>query len=209
MAPTAGCRTAYVDPRTCLICAIIRDITADKATHVALRDAELRAAALQKASEDHAHLLAVLASSGAMLWRMDRHGIFTLFEGARTSPVGIQASDYLGRSILDVSRNAGVIRAVRHCLEHGEPWVTMGQINGHAMELHLTPQRDADGAVDGLVGVAIDATGRMRAEDAVQQGRRLLRAVFTHVASGIVITSLDGRWLRVNPAVEQLLGYKV
>jgi PAS domain S-box-containing protein len=55
--------------------------------------------------------------------------------------------------------------------------------------------------------IAEDITERRRAEAALAESETTLRAVFEQAAIGLAVVGLDGRWLRVNGRLCQMLGY--
>ncbi|MCX7013373.1 MAG: PAS domain S-box protein, partial [Candidatus Sumerlaeota bacterium] len=57
-----------------------------------------------------------------------------------------------------------------------------------------------------LVVLFIDATGRKQAEEAYRENAEELRATLEAVQVGVAWVGLDGRFLRVNPALCQMLG---
>jgi PAS domain S-box-containing protein len=67
--------------------------------------------------------------------------------------------------------------------------------------------RDSKGDIVGAIELIRDITGRKRAEDAVQASEQLFRLVFEHAPIGMSVTGLDGRYLRVNQALCNTLGY--
>lgn len=68
-------------------------------------------------------------------------------------------------------------------------------------------QRDGDGKPTVLVGAQTDITERKESEEALRISGELLRTAFDYSPIGKAIVDLEGRWLRVNPALCQLLGY--
>lgn len=67
--------------------------------------------------------------------------------------------------------------------------------------------RDAAGQIVSLRGTAQDITERKQAEDALRDSEAKFRSVFRDAGVGMVIVSLDGRFLAVNDAFCQCLGY--
>jgi PAS domain S-box-containing protein len=55
--------------------------------------------------------------------------------------------------------------------------------------------------------IAEDVTERRRAETALAESEATLGAVFEQAAIGLAVVALDGRWLRVNGRLRQMLGY--
>lgn len=73
-----------------------------------------------------------------------------------------------------------------------------------AAHLKLVPFRDADGGVTGVVGIAFDITERVRSEEEVRQGRRLLQQVLDLLPVGVVVIDPAGDVLHHNAASGQI-----
>jgi PAS domain S-box-containing protein len=58
-----------------------------------------------------------------------------------------------------------------------------------------------------LVGALQDVTEHEVTDDALRASEQLFRNVMTHSAIGIAVVSLDGRWLKMNRALCDMLGY--
>ncbi len=69
------------------------------------------------------------------------------------------------------------------------------------------PIKDADGRVTGIVGVSRDITQHKQTEEALRNSEEQFHSTFTYAAIGMALVSLDGRWLRVNNAVCEIVGY--
>jgi PAS domain S-box-containing protein len=68
-------------------------------------------------------------------------------------------------------------------------------------------ERDADGRPKYEIAVYDDITARREAEERLRQSEERYRRTFELAGSGLAHVSLDGRFLRVNPRVCDLLGY--
>lgn len=66
---------------------------------------------------------------------------------------------------------------------------------------------DRDGAIDAVTLLVTDITEQRRTEAALRESERRLRGTFENAAVGIAHVDLDGRWLRVNARLTQILGY--
>jgi PAS domain S-box-containing protein len=73
--------------------------------------------------------------------------------------------------------------------------------------LSLSPICDAAGEIVGLVANERDVTERRRAEEQLRQREEQFRATFEQAAVGMAHVGLDGRWLRVNHRLCEIVGY--
>src|SRR5260221_10795664 len=60
--------------------------------------------------------------------------------------------------------------------------------------------RDTTGRLPG-------STDQLQAADALREGEERFSGAFEHAAIGLALVSLDGRWLKVNRAFCDLVGY--
>ncbi|HEY7380418.1 MAG TPA: PAS domain S-box protein [Gaiella sp.] len=70
-----------------------------------------------------------------------------------------------------------------------------------------TSVRDDDDQVVGWVGTCLDLTERKEAETAAAEAGERFRVAFDNAPIGVALLAPDGRWLHVNPALCELLGY--
>ncbi len=70
-----------------------------------------------------------------------------------------------------------------------------------------SPLKDRDGNLTGSVHVARDITERKRAEEALRENEQRFRSTFEQAAVGIAHVALDGRYVRVNQKICDILGY--
>jgi PAS domain S-box-containing protein len=70
-----------------------------------------------------------------------------------------------------------------------------------------TPVFDEEGRVRFAVNIFRDITERRRAEEALRQSEERFRATFEQAAVGVAHVSLEGRWLRVNQKLLEIVGY--
>ena len=69
------------------------------------------------------------------------------------------------------------------------------------------PHYDPQGAFRGSIGVVTDITERKKAEEALARAEEKYRSIFENAMEGIFQTTPEGRFLSVNPALAQILGY--
>ena len=76
------------------------------------------------------------------------------------------------------------------------------QISDSAAPIH-----DAVGRIVGVVLVFSDVSGQYQVAQALQLSEERFRSSFTASGIGMAITALDGRWVRVNQALCDIVGY--
>jgi PAS domain S-box-containing protein len=67
--------------------------------------------------------------------------------------------------------------------------------------------RDEAGQAVMVQGVALDITERKQTEEALARADRRYRSIIQNAAYGIFLSSIEGRFLEVNPAIVRMLGY--
>jgi PAS domain S-box-containing protein len=75
-------------------------------------------------------------------------------------------------------------------------------------ELYVSPVHDEDGLLTNFVGVQNDITERRRIEEVLRESEERSRATFEHAAVGAAHVGIDGRWLRVNRRLSEIVGYE-
>ncbi len=75
-----------------------------------------------------------------------------------------------------------------------------------AAQLDLEPFRDPAGNVVGMVGIAFDVTDRVRSEEEVRAGQRILRRVLDILPVGVIVVNRSGDVVLHNPASAQIWG---
>lgn len=71
----------------------------------------------------------------------------------------------------------------------------------------IAPLRDAAGGVRGFAVIARDLTDRRRAEEALRESEERFRGAFDSAPIGMALVSPEGRWLKVNRATCDIVGY--
>jgi len=67
--------------------------------------------------------------------------------------------------------------------------------------------RDKDGNPTSIEGSCIDITGRWLAEEALKASEEKYRSIFENATEAIFQTTLEGRYLSMNPALARMFGY--
>src|SRR5206468_4586104 len=91
-----------------------------------------------------------------ILFTLDRKGAFTLYEGHGLARLAVKDA-VVGKNIFDWPERPEVHGYVRRALA-GETVAATVDLRGGAFEATFAPLRDATGAVDGVICVALDVT---------------------------------------------------
>jgi PAS domain S-box-containing protein len=170
--------------------AFVRDITERRRAEKATRENELR-------------LRTMVQNAPAIIFILDRDGVFRLSEGQALAKLGLEAGEVVGKSALEMYRDTpSVLESLRKALA-GEPARAINELPGVIFDTVYSPIFDPDGKPAGLIGIAIDITDRKRAEEA----QMLLATAVEQAAEAIVITDAGGTISYVNPAFEKITGY--
>ena len=120
-------------------------------------------------------LQTVISGAPIVLFALDREGVFTLSEGKGLESLGLSPGEAVGRSAYDLYRDYPTIEAsIRRALS-GETVTDTIELGALAYEAYFVPLRGAEGAIQGVIGVATDITERRRAERALQESEEKLR----------------------------------
>lgn len=149
-------------------------------------------------------LRSVVDSASMVLWALDRDGVFTFSQGKALESLGLRAGAVVGRSVFDVYANAPDILADQRRALAGEEFTSVTQLGGIVFECRYSTLRDENGAVDGVIGVAVDITERRQAEAGRERALSLLRATLESTADGILVVDADGRIASYNRKLAEM-----
>ena len=110
----------------------------------------------------------LLDSLPALVWETDRDLRFTCLTGAAVGAAAVSAAQYLGRPISEffAGARAAEIRLAHQVALLGETGSFGAEANGRELRGNVRPLVGPDGAVAGVIGVALDLTERVVAERA-------------------------------------------
>jgi diguanylate cyclase (GGDEF)-like protein/PAS domain S-box-containing protein len=149
----------------------------------------------------------------ALLAYLDLEQRFRFANDTHRHWLGIDPQQMLGKRLIDVvgRRNhdlasAALARAYagHHASYEGELYNGRERRYAHG---NFRPDFDADGHVRGIFTALVDITERRTLELQLHESEQRFYSAFQHAAIGMALTHPDGRFLRVNTAVCQMLGY--
>ena len=152
---------------------LVRDVTERK------RAEEERALAQAALQDSSARLNLLFEQMPAVLWTTDANLVFTSSQGAGLADLGLQPNQVRGMSLFQYFQTDDpqfpAIAAHRRALG-GEANTFEVEWAGRTYQSHVEPMRDLDGGILGVIGVALDVTGRRQAELAVRKSEQSLAA---------------------------------
>jgi PAS domain S-box-containing protein len=155
-------------------------------------------------------LLALLESVPALLWETDANLCFTALTGAALLSMGVSAERYAGRTVRDLFSPAGDAQKAGGAHEIallGQTGSFEVDVNGRDLHACVKPLRGPDGAIAGVIGIALDMTERMVAERALRLSEYSYRSLIEEAPYAICRSTIGGELLQVNRAMTEMLGY--
>jgi PAS domain S-box-containing protein len=177
------------------------DITERKRAEEELRDSEAR-------------LRAVLDNSPGMVFLKDPEGRYLHVNRQFERAFHITREQVVGKTdeVIFPPEQAAAFRANDlMVLRAGVPLefeeVAMHDDGPHTSIVSKFPLYGGDGKPFALCGITIDITERKRVEEELVQSEERYRSIFENAVEGIFQTTLDGRYVAVNPALARMYGY--
>ena len=139
----------------------------------ALEDITARKQAESKARRTLDQLQGIVANLPMVLWTLDRDGIVTFSEGRLLERFGAASGEFVGRSQLEMyAADPEILAQTQRALAGESLHFTHAMSNG-VFETWYVPLYDADGALVGTMGLAIDVTGRVQLEEQFRQAQKM------------------------------------
>ena len=198
---------------------------------VLMHDITDRRAAERAIAEARGYLQAVIdASLDVAMIATDSEGIITLFNSGAERLLGYRAAEMIGKLTPAVfhlpaevlSRGAELSAAYGRKIEGFEVFVARAkegvsetrqwtyvtkQGEHRQVRLSVSAISNAEGQAAGFLGMAIDLSSQLAAEATALMNERRFSGAFQGAAQGMALVSIEGRFIEVNDAACQILGY--
>ena len=157
----------------------------------------------------------LLYEVGAAVCVTDRHGTITHWNDAAATALGIDAEEALGRGAAEVLLGTEAAPAARSMLDHLEPgdrmtteWSVRTKTGGTVpFHISVSAQADDRGQLDRIIFVGVDITDRKEMEKRLRESEDQFRTAFMSMPAGMMVCDVDGRYVTVNDAFCEMLGY--
>ncbi|MBP1853550.1 hybrid sensor histidine kinase/response regulator [Rhizobium halophytocola] len=175
---------------------------------------------------------AILAVAPCMIVATDADGMIRTFNPAAERITGYRASEMIGRSTLaalcdpdQLAERLSILgeeqgrpvesgfQAILHWAAHDRSLPAEWQLRRRdstlcPVQMTITALDEQSADMPGYLAVISDVTRRKKSEIALHRSERQLRLSMHNAPSGIALVDLEMRWLEVNPALCNLLGYE-
>jgi PAS domain S-box-containing protein len=180
------------------------DVTHRMAQEAALRESEERFRMIVGNVEDYA------------IYMLDPAGLITTWNAGAERIEGYTAAEVIGRHFsifyLPQAITAGeparmLASAAANGREDSEGWRVRKDGSRFWASVVVTALRSPKGELLGFTKITRNTTESRRAETALRESEERFRNSFELAGIGMAIVGLDGRWLRVNRSLCDILGY--
>jgi diguanylate cyclase (GGDEF)-like protein/PAS domain S-box-containing protein len=153
-----------------------------------------RAEAALRAVESKSRLM--LDQMPAMLWTIDNDYRITSSKGAGLAGLGLKPDQLVGTSLFDYLKSDDPefepVKAHRLGLR-GVPSSYFSTWGERRLRVHIEPLRDANGGVSGTIGIALDITAELEAQESVKAAERRLALLVRQLPALMWATDRDMR----------------
>ncbi|MEH2281805.1 MAG: PAS domain S-box protein [Nostoc sp.] len=166
--------------------------------------------------QEQANILnAILTASVDHIYIFNRQGCYQYVSRDGATLLGLKPQDLVGKSLPEMDLPADLIAQVdnqlKAVIKTGQPIKDECKyINAdglHYYEYILTPLRNSNQTIEGVITVARDITEHKRAEKTLRESEARFRRLFESNLIGVAFWTVDGFVIDANDAFLQLAGY--
>ncbi|MBW4426346.1 MAG: PAS domain S-box protein [Nostoc desertorum CM1-VF14] len=166
--------------------------------------------------QEQANILnAILTASVDHIYIFNRRGCYQYVSRDAATVLGLKSQDLVGKTLQDLDIPTDLIEQVDNqrqaVMKTGQPikdeckYVTRDGV--HYYEYILTPLRNSDQTIQGVITVSRDITEHKRAEKSLRESEARFRRLFESNLIGVAFWNVDGFIIDANDAFLQLAGY--
>jgi PAS domain S-box-containing protein len=183
---------------------------AGNVTQVAIlaRDISERIRAQEALSQREAMLSTIVNNAPVVLFVFDKDGNITFADGKAISVATHLEERLIGLNILNFTIDNPVFAQAFRQAMNGQDYSTqITTESGFTFETRLTPLRNPDGAITGIICVGVDITENQNIQEELRHSKEELQVILDGVAETIAVINPQGELVYINQAGIQLTGY--
>ncbi len=170
----------------------------------------------EQVNREHALLRSVIDLLPVSIYLKDQESRFLMANQIMARFFGSSSASYLiGRQDQDLfpAEAAAVFRRDEEAVLSGamireqEEIITFPSGEKRAFLTTKVPFCDLHGKIIGILGTGVDITERKQMEASMEESEARFRQAFEFAGIGMAIVGLDGRWIRVNHSLCEIVGY--
>jgi PAS domain S-box-containing protein len=152
--------------------------------------------------------LSIVTQAPIIIFGLDAHGRFTFSSGAGLAALGLTPGEVIGRSALEIYKDAPTVLAdLRRALK-GEDFSSLEQVGQLWFETFYHPVFNPAGKLKAVVALALNVTARHRMEAELIQSERRFRTVIDTIQEGFCLIDRGGKRLFANKALARIYGQR-
>ncbi|WP_375511216.1 PAS domain S-box protein [uncultured Nostoc sp.] len=166
--------------------------------------------------QEQANILnAILTASVDHIYIFNRRGCYQYVSHDGATVLGLKPQDLVGKTLQDLDLPADLVEQLENqrqaVMKTGQPikdeckYVTADGV--HYYEYILTPLRNSNQSIEGVITVSRDISEHKRAEKSLRESEARFRRLFESNLIGIAFWNVDGFIIDANDAFLQLAGY--
>ena len=190
--------------RLCRVEDLVAEVAARKETETALR-------------RDRQRLDFYVNNSPMATIEWDAGFAVTRWAGEAENIFGWSREETVGKPVMDLQmiyeEDLPIVQNTMRQLSGGVKYVVATNRNYRrdrrviTCEWYNTVLSDSEGRMESVLSQVMDISERIKAEEALRESESRFRGAFEHSAIGMALVSPEGKWLRVNFSLCEMLGY--
>ncbi|MCP4614475.1 MAG: PAS domain-containing protein [Planctomycetes bacterium] len=116
----------------------------------------------------------ITSAAPIILFVQDRHSIITFIQGKGLELLDLESGQIIGRHIMDVFPSVPQLELDSQRALSGEEFVTSVTFNNITFECCYSPLKDKDGDVTDVIGVFLDITVKVKAQNELDKYHRMI-----------------------------------
>lgn len=163
------------------------------------RDISEQLKAQEALSQREAMLSTIVNNAPVVLFVFDKQGAITFADGKAISVATNLNEQLIGRNILQLQNAAQVFEeGIRIALEGKDYSAQITTPSGYTFDTRLTPMRNPDGEITGVICVGVDITENQKIQEELRHSKDELQVILEGVADAVFVSDADGRIIYAN-----------